>query len=386
MPDFAITGKKGSGKSLYCVGVISDALRAGKRVATNLDIRLDCLMIPVNQSTYFRLPDRPTAADLEAIGRGQDGVCEEDNGLIVLDETSTFFNSRAYGDKSRQPLLDWLVHSRKYGWDVYYICQGLDQIDKQLRSTMIEYHTMVKRTDKWPIPFLTPLGKLFGLNIRFPKMHLGITKHGVDLNAMVVDRKFYLATDLYPAYDTQQIFLDRDHPQAVGLHSVLSAWHLKGRYLPVIYSPRVRILRSFLGLPPFPTVEQKDMPLPRKTKLVLGALLFLAPVAAWAFMNMSSADEKPKEPSKPIISEVPPGPEQLFSTQWRLVGNYMSPNGVTIFVLQTPEGRIRRYLPAKPQLQGYETVTLPDGTIVTPFSGSAPQSKSSENFLLKAFK
>ena len=245
MADYAVTGKKGSGKSLFAIGIIRDSLLAGKRVATNLDVYLEHLLSPVNHSTLIRIPDRPVVDDLEAIGRGQEGCVEENNGVIVLDETSTFFNSRAFGDKSRQPLLDWLVHSRKLGWDVYYICQGLEQIDKQLRTTMIEYHISVKRTDKWPIPFITPLFKLIGLNIRFPKMHIGVIRHGVDRDSLVVDRRFYRAAELFPAYDTQQIFLDREHPKACGLHSVLSAYHIKGRYLP---SAPCRILRFIYAI------------------------------------------------------------------------------------------------------------------------------------------
>lgn len=247
MSDFAVTGKKGSGKSLFAVGVIRDALLAGKKVATNLDVYPEHLFSPVNKATFYRLPDRPVVDDLEAIGRGQEGPVEEDNGIIVLDETSTFFNSRAFGDKSRQPLLDWLVHSRKLGWDVYYICQGLEQIDKQLRTTMIEYHISVKRTDKWPIPFVTPIAKAFGLNIRFPKMHIGVIRHGVDRDSLVVDRRFYKAKDLFPAYDTQQLFLDREHPKACGLHSVLSAYHVKGRYLPQAPGRFLRFFYALIG-------------------------------------------------------------------------------------------------------------------------------------------
>lgn len=247
MSDYAITGRKGSGKSLFAVGVIRDAVLAGKRVATNLDIYTEHLFGPTNKGTLLRLPDRPAVADLEAIGRGQLGPVEDDNGLIVLDETSTFFNSRQFGDKERQPLLDWLVHSRKLGWDVYYICQGLEQIDKQLRTTMIEYHISVKRTDKWPIPFVTPLCKLVGLNVRFPKMHIGIIKHGVERDSMIVDRRFYKARDLFNAYDTQQLFTDRGHPKACGLHSVLSAYHLKGRYLPHIPPFYLRFFYGMVG-------------------------------------------------------------------------------------------------------------------------------------------
>jgi len=234
MTDFAVTGKKRSGKGLFCAGLIRDALKAGRRVATNMDIFPEHMLPANSKATLYRLPDCPTKEDLDAIGRGYDGdvIEDEGNGLIILDEASKFFNARAWGDKTRQPLLDWLIHSGKQRWDVYYQMQGLEQVDKQLRSTQVEYHVMVKRMDKWPIPFLTPLAKIFGINLRFPKMHVGIVKHGCDLHAMVVDRKFYKALELRQAYDTEQVFLDRDHPEAVGLHSVLSAWHVKGRYLP----------------------------------------------------------------------------------------------------------------------------------------------------------
>jgi hypothetical protein len=270
--DYAVTGKKGSGKSLYSVGEIRTALQAGRRVATNLDIHLDKLFGPTSRHTLIRLPDKPTVVDFEALGRGQEGCVEEENGIIVLDETSTFFNSRAFGDKERQPLLDWLVHSRKYGWDVYYICQGLSQIDKQLRETMIEYHVPVKRTDKWPIPFITPFARIFGLNVRFPKMHVGIVKHGVSPDAMTVDRRWYRAKDLYAAYDTQQIFLERNHPKACGMHTVLSAWHVHGRYLPKIPPYWLRFVYGVVGH----DWTKADPPKPRpalKPKLPLVATL-----------------------------------------------------------------------------------------------------------------
>jgi len=245
MADYAITGRKGSGKTLFAVGVIRDALRAGRRVATNVDIRLDALLGPRSKAILTRLPDKPTAADFEAIGRGQAGPVEDDNGVIVLDETSTFFNSRAFGDKDRQPLLDWLVHSRKLGWDVYYICQGLDQIDKQLRTTMIEYHIIVRRTDKWPIPLVTPITAALGYRVGFPKCHIGVCRHGVERDALIVKRTFYRAKDLFNAYDTQQLFLPRDHPAACGVHTLLSAHLVAGRYLP---EPRPWWLRFAWGL------------------------------------------------------------------------------------------------------------------------------------------
>lgn len=250
MTDYAVTGKKRSGKGLFCAGLIRDALRDGKRVATNMDIFPEYLLPPSNRGILIRLPDCPNAEDMEALGRGYDGdeISDDGNGIIVLDESSKFFNARSWGDKGRQPLLDWLIHSGKLRWDVYYQMQGLEQVDKQLRNTQIEYHVAVKRTDRWPIPGVTPLAKLVGLDIRFPKMHLGIFKHGVERESMVVDRKWYKAADIYKGYDTEQVFLDRDNPRACGIHSVLSAWHVKGRYLPKSPPYLLRLFFALVGV------------------------------------------------------------------------------------------------------------------------------------------
>ena len=247
MTDFAVTGKKRADKGLFCTGLIRDALRDGRRVATNMDIFPDKIVSPLNKGLIIRLPDCPTAEDMESLGLGYEGeeIDEEKNGIIVLDETSKFFNARTYADKSRQGLLDWLIHSGKKRWHVYYQMQGLEQVDKQIRQTQIEYHIAVKRTDRWPIPFITPLMGMIGFDVRLPKMHLGIIKHGVERDSMLVDRKWYMAKELYGGYDTEQRFLDRDHPMACGIHTVLSAWHIKGRYLP---PPPPRWLRFCMGM------------------------------------------------------------------------------------------------------------------------------------------
>lgn len=260
MTDYAVTGKKRSGKGLFCAGLIRDALREGKRVATNMDIFMEHLRPSFCKATLIRLPDCPTVADLEALGRGYEGEYDDDrNGLIILDETSMFFNARAWGDKNRQPVLDWLIHSGKLGWDVYYQMQGIEQVDKQLRSTQIEYHISVRRMDKWAIPVLTSLFAIFGINFRLPRMHVGVMRQGFEQGAIVCDRKFYRASDLQSAYDTRQKFLPRDHPDACGLHSVLSAWHLKGRYLP---PPPPFLLRFLYGVVGYDWTKPKDKPKP----------------------------------------------------------------------------------------------------------------------------
>jgi len=151
-------------------------------------------------------------------------------------------------------VLEWLTQSRKLGWDVYYIMQGLPQLDKQIRETQIEYSIIIKRTDKWPIPFVTSFSALLlgdKNKIKFPKGQLVITKHGVERDSLVISRRWYRSQELYDAYDTQQIF--QPSPSAfdwdfVGLHTQLSAWHLRGRYMQAEFSRVVYLKALFYYL------------------------------------------------------------------------------------------------------------------------------------------
>lgn len=253
MTDFAIIGRKGTGKSLTAVSIAQQYLKEGRKVATNLDIFLDELMHHSSKKTITRIPDHPSVDDLNAIGRGHDldHYEEEMNGALILDECSHFFNSRTYQDQGRQATLKWITEARKSRWDIYYLMQGLPQIDKQVRETQIEYVKTMKRTDKWPIPVLTWLtGFIFGEKnaIRFPKGHLVITKQGVERDSMVVSRDFHRSVSFYKAYNTEQKFQPQALPHEwdfVGLHTPLSAWHLKGRYMPAQHSKTVYLKAIF---------------------------------------------------------------------------------------------------------------------------------------------
>jgi len=231
MADYLIHGKKGNGKSLVCIGRIRDALERGVPVATNLDLKLDeILSHRVKNVRCYRLPDRPTVEDLNAIGLGSEKIDESTYGLIVLDEMATWMNARTFADKGRQGILDWFVHSRKRGWDTYFICQNPNQIDKQVRESLVELSVSCRRADRMRIPVLGWLSKTFtGHELRFPKIHVATVRYGLANDAIVSDRWTYRGTDLYKGYDTRQIF-KADYSE--GLYSYLSPWHTKGRYMP----------------------------------------------------------------------------------------------------------------------------------------------------------
>ena len=230
MPVYVVTGKLGSGKTLASVGRIRDYLKESRKVATNLDLNLNNLVGNyAKKCTVFRVPDRPTVQDLESIGLGYEGdfIGEEKNGALVLDECGTWFNSRDWNAKGRKELLDWIIHARKKRWDVYFIIQDLEVMDKQARLMFAEHVVYCRRSDRFNIPFISSIYKLFtDKPLPLPKVHIGFVKYGDTANAAVVDRWVYRGTDLYKAYDTSQVFTEQSH----ALYSYLPPFFTHGRY------------------------------------------------------------------------------------------------------------------------------------------------------------
>lgn len=232
MTDYALTGKKGTGKSKNAVRLVRDRyLKRKRRCASNLDIDLKAMFGVHSKVTYVRVPDRPTAFDLLAAGHGNpDSYDEDSNGGLFLDEMATWLNTRTFGDKERAMLLDFFAHARKHGWDTYYIMQNIVQIDKQLRESFIEQTVRHTRFDKVRVPFVGGLlGILFGDKAGYlPRFHLAVSRMGTSPQEMVADRATFIGKDIEKCYDTRQVFMP-DYPH--GTHSVLSPWHVEGRFL-----------------------------------------------------------------------------------------------------------------------------------------------------------
>lgn len=229
MAVYFVTGKLGSGKSLITVGKIQDYLNQGRMVATNLDLFPEHLINPwAKQSQIYRLPDKPSSADLESLPAPYDGDYDEDaSGLIVLDECGTWFNARDYRDKTRSSMIDTLLHIRKRGWDVMFIVQHFDMVDTQARNGLGELVVHCRRLDRLRVPFIGVFLGGLGIDVRPPKIHFGIVKYGSTQLSPTVERWVYRGTDLYRAYDTRQLFGASD----CALHSVLPPWYVYGRYV-----------------------------------------------------------------------------------------------------------------------------------------------------------
>lgn len=233
MADYALVGKKGNGKSKHAVLLIRDRyLKRGRAVATNLDLNLSAMLGPRSRCTYVRVPDKPTAFDLAAAGHGNPGSYDEDrNGGLFLDELATWLNTRTFNDKDRSATLDFFAHGRKFGWDTYYIMQDVSQVDKQVRESYIEYTVRHRRFDKVKIPFGigSLLCMLFGEKAGYlPRFHVAATRMGTNPQDLSIDSTVFRGDDLHACYDTRQVFRP-DYPH--GAHSVLSPWHIEGRFM-----------------------------------------------------------------------------------------------------------------------------------------------------------
>lgn len=255
MAVYAITGKLGSGKGKGAMKLLRDYLRAGKRVATNCDVFLEHMMPEQSRASVIRMPDKPDVADLYAIGSGNrfvefspivksydkgfeyipptpkilPGFDEAHNGALFLDECASWLNTRDFQDKGRKSILEWCIHARKYGWDVYFICQNIDQIDKQLRQSLFEYVVRMNRLDRMKIPFVSAGIQLLTAgysNGSMPRLHIGVVRLGCSPDGLVADRWHFRGDDLNNAYSTTQVFSD-SYPHYI--HSVLSSWHLQAR-------------------------------------------------------------------------------------------------------------------------------------------------------------
>ena len=222
MAVFAVVGKLGTGKTKFCVWRAQEALLAGRRVASNVDLHTH-ILCPRKRTSYVRLPDKPSAFDLEAMGHGNPDSYDEDrNGVLILDELGTWLNSRSFQDKDRAGLIDWLIHARKLGWDVYLIVQDAGMIDRQVREALIEYEARCMRMDKVKVPVIGGILSVFHDRLAYlPRMHLVAARVGSGPSAIVAERWMYRGNDLHAAYDTRQVFT-ASYPH--GAHSVLPPW------------------------------------------------------------------------------------------------------------------------------------------------------------------
>lgn len=232
MPNWAFTGRTGQGKGLCSVGFMRDYIARKKTVATNMDIFPEHFRDKNNKDIYIvRLPDVPTVQDFIDLGLGNPEPEDEDeNGLIMLDEAGTILNSRAWNEKGRKEMIDWIRHRRKYGWNMAFQIQGLNSLDTQIREDIIDYEVRCFKVNSLYIPVVSTFVKMYTgkAQVFFPKWMRWHTARFYNIEMEIVDSVHrYTGRDVHKLYDTKQV-INKEYPH--GAFCYLTPWHLVGRY------------------------------------------------------------------------------------------------------------------------------------------------------------
>lgn len=347
MSVYIVTGKLGNGKTLVTVGRIRDAIRAGCKIATNLDIDLVAMFGKQGRNiNLMRIPDKPNIDDLNAIGKGYDGVEYDENkfGILVLDECGTWFNSRNWQDKTRKDVNDWFLHARKLGWHVYIIIQDISMLDSQARDAIGELLVTCKRLDKLRVPFIAPIFKIFtGINLTMPRIHRAKVTYA---DGLISDVWVYRGNDLFRCYDTRQSFI-QNYPH--GTHSLLTPWHTHGRFaIQMTWRNMMRITKIYW--------KRFASPVALATGLLLGAFVMLVysqPVVTPAVSSMALS--MPISHAEPVIQ---PEPNPFTGLNVYLVGDI---SGHMLFEVQWPDNTHRTFSEGEMVALGFDVAKVSHG-------------------------
>lgn len=220
---YLLYGQPGTGKTTLATGIMLDYLRAGRRVVSNFALdTAPASFKPKGKmaDAYVHvLPPNPTLQQLLDIGLGwfdEGDIGREDiAGLLVIDEAGPWLSARTWNDKERAAIIDWFLQSRKRGWDVIFIAQAPTLIDKQAREAVVEGYVRIRRTDRLMI-----------LNmIKFPRLHIGIARYGLDPNAPKLQVWRYRGKLEHKCFNSYALF-DRtgDHAPYCTLPARLTKW------------------------------------------------------------------------------------------------------------------------------------------------------------------
>ncbi|MGZ6005441.1 MAG: zonular occludens toxin domain-containing protein [Candidatus Saccharimonadales bacterium] len=375
MAVYFITGKLGCGKTLCAVGRINDYLQQGRRVATNLDIKMEALTKPDSKVSIIRVPDKPSQRDLIAMGEGAPTNDESTFGLLVLDELAGWFNSRNWRDKDRLPVIQWFRMARKLHWDILLIVQDLESLDSQLVNALCEHLVVCKRTDRLTMPIIGPLAKTIGIQSIFPKVHVAKVYYGQTTSAMQVDRWWYRGKHLYGAYDTDQKFLDEGGEN--GNYSILPAYYVNN--IALIERHRAEIQR--LSAP-----SLSAQPAAGRSTKVLSTLLFIVGISligqrTYAKYEAFTNPEPIKTVTAPGATTVPKAgevvqpvavsgkPKPLDGYQIRLLGTTLYKNGYHMHIELAKDGRKSVVSEADLVAQGYEWRMVSSCSVVLSYKG-----------------
>lgn len=125
-----VTGKPGEGKTWFASSLIPKFLKEGRTVGCSFDIDL------------FAVGLDDAAKQMKKISGFQD-VLDFHDGVLILDEAQSWFNSRTWDSLPLDLQTKWQQH-RKDRVDIFIISQDLSRVDVALRQLVGRYFAVYK--------------------------------------------------------------------------------------------------------------------------------------------------------------------------------------------------------------------------------------------------
>ncbi|HDC2549022.1 TPA: hypothetical protein O7118_005531, partial [Salmonella enterica] len=291
-----------------------------------------------------------------------------------------------YGDKNRLALIDWFIHSRHLGWDVFIIVQNEEMIDKQIALATGEVLVVCKRSDRAQGVFRKLFQKLTSgrANGSAPqKKQSGLFRHRVIVETYFqrksardkpFDKFSFFADWYFGIHDTNHIF--EDGYESLTINGQLRRCDMRcmysllpGRTISQWYHANDPVIRS-------PIISKRRL----FTVLFFGSGTFLS----WYFLvahkqpdteaaqvqpaSSSPSAAAPASGSPGATAQAAPAPPPL-STNWRLTGYLKSGTGKPRYVIRDNAGNVR-YIASSRPWDGVYSEILVDGTRVTFWTGA----------------
>ncbi|EBY9281618.1 TPA: hypothetical protein N3G98_003393 [Salmonella enterica subsp. enterica serovar Denver] len=394
MAIYVTQGELGAGKGIFGAYIMSLYYNDGDlsvRCAANYPFYTEHLGA-CSSKTITVLPCNVRSDDLYSLGMGSPDSYKDKFGVLILDECASFLNSRDFRNPERKRILEWLIHARKYHWDVYLLVQHPDMLDSQVREALIENLVILNRLDHIRIPFISSLMEIirpgdFGIN----KSKKSILPHLVRAHFYYkkkgpYDKPFnsltFQARQYYHCYDTDYKFTDGfefigdDFVDMRSCYSLIPGGIMSGNITPVNQVQTVSDTKS----PEKPVKKKGCFSLVIKffVLLILGCLSYFI----WSSYLGSDNDIKPVSGSfhnagdvvsvdSPVSVPVVP----VLSTQWRLSGYLVVSDSERYFILTDNSGKIR-YYDSEQEYKGQFTRLVIGNELITFYSGSSGLSEN----------
>ncbi|WP_065106333.1 zonular occludens toxin domain-containing protein [Escherichia coli] len=384
-----ICGELGEGKGIFAAYLATLYYSRGLRVAANYPLDTQAMSVTQDNSVTV-LPALPRIEDFYNLGRGCDEHEKNKFGALFLDECATWLNSRGFAQKGRLAFIDWLIHSRKLGWDVYLIAQDADMIDSQIIKAMGGSVYQCRRLDKLRVPFFTAFNEIFrprrtgvasgkkGVLPHYVLASLYQHTGTVSRQNKPVSKIYLRASTFYSVYDTNFQFTDGEefiNGHFVDMRAMYSV--LPGR-----------LLNEWYGSPAG-VKNKKRFVLTDRMKLagkVLFLLLFVcssvqvirhfwrgtadvAPVSepvSRSSVTESVSGQPSSLPAESFSLTEPRTPAPVYSSRWRIV-SYVNASE-PYYVIADAAGTVR-FIPTATPWAGASSEITVDGETVTTWTG-----------------